>query len=594
MSPHHKSSRKKLRRKLLSVSPEVLATLVEIGEEINATLDLDEVLAKVAELVKRIIHYEIFAIQLLNERTGQLRIRFAIGHREEIVRLLVPLGRGITGTVAATKQPVLANDVRKVENYINAHPKVRSELAIPLIIENRCIGVLDIQSRQLNYFREYHRRILTLLAGRIASAIENARLHRSTLRQARTLAILNEIGREVSSILDLETLLRRIAEAVKRVINYQIFAILLLDEERQELRHYLSVKYGKEISDKSRRALGEGITGTAAATRQAILVPDVTRDPRYVMHNPETRSELAIPLIHKDRVIGVMDLESPQYNYFTENHLQILSTLGPQIAIAIENARLYERVARDEARLERDLEVARTIQNALLPGCCPDIAGLEVGVRYDPARTLGGDLYDFLPYGDDSLGIAVGDVTGKGTPAALYGMLIMGTLRSHARSRPDAVEMLRLVNASLCQRKIEERFASVAFAVWDYPARALLLANAGMPHPLRIRNGQCEEIPVEGLPLGIFETATYEQQRLTLQPNDVVVFYSDGILDTMDPRGREYGLERLRVLLAANGHRSADELVKLIYNDVEGFAGGRAQPDDRTVVVARVTDSMRT
>lgn len=584
------SSRKKLRKKLLSVSPEVLATLVQIGEEINATLDLDEVLARVAELVKKIIPYEIFATMLLHERTQELRIRFAIGHKEETMRMRVPLGKGITGTAAAIGRTVLANDVRKVKNYINALPSVRSELAVPLILKNRCIGVLDIQSSRLNYFTEYHRRILTLLAGRIATAIDNARLHRRTIRQAQSLGLLNDIGRELSSILHLDTLLRKIAELVKRVIDYQFFFILLLDEQTQELRHYLSVKYGRELPDKTRMPLGVGITGTAAATRQPILVPDVGRDPRYVPHYPETRSELAVPLIFKDRVIGVVDLESPQLNYFTENHVQVLTTLAPQIAIAIENAQLYERVARGEARLEKDLEIARDIQNALLPGCCPEIPGLEIGVRYDPARTLGGDLYDFLPYGECCLGIAVGDVTGKGTAAALYGMLTMGTLRTHALGRFEPAEMLRLANESLCQRKIQERFATVTYAVWDYDTHTLALANAGMPHPLLLSDGKCERIPLDGLPLGIFEDARYEERNFALHPGDLIVFYSDGIVETTDARGREFGLERLRTLLAANGHASAPELVDRISREVERFGGGRPQPDDRTIVVVRVTE----
>ena len=585
------SPRKKLKKKLLSVSPGVLATLVQIGEEINATLDLDEVLAKVAELVKKIIPYEIFAIMLLNERTGQLRIRFAIGHEDKVVRQLsVPPGKGITGTAAATRRAVLVNDVRKEPNYINVLASVRSELAVPLITKNRCMGVLDIQSSRLNFFTEYHRRILTLLASRIASAIENARLYRSTSRQARNLALLNDIGREVSSILQLDALLRKVADLVKRVIDYQFFFILLLDEKTQELRHYHSVKYGREVPDKTRMPLGVGITGTAAATRQAILVPDVSRDPRYVGHYPETRSELAIPLILKDRVIGVIDLESPQLNHFTENHVQVLTTFAPQIAIAIENARLYERVARDEARLERDLEIARDIQNALLPGCCPEVPGLEIGVCYDPARALGGDLYDFLPYGECCVGIAVGDVTGKGTAAALYGMLTMGTLRTHALGRFGPAEMLRMVNESLCQRKIQERFATVTYAVWDFTTHTLCLANAGMPHPLRVNGGECVPIRLEGLPLGMFEDAQYDEQSLQLQLNDVIVFYSDGIVETTDTRGSEFGLGRLRALLASHSDRSASELADLIVRQVEDFAEGRPQPDDRTVVVVRVTE----
>jgi sigma-B regulation protein RsbU (phosphoserine phosphatase) len=164
---------------------------------------------------------------------------------------------------------------------------------------------------------------------------------------------------------------------------------------------------------------------------------------------------MVVPLLYREQVIGVVDMESPKLSYFTDEHVRMFSTLAPQIAIAIENARLYERVVRSEARLERDLERAREIQVHLMPGLSPSVPGLEVAVRFQPARELGGDLYDFFAYGRERHVLAVGDVSGKGAPAALYGALVSGILRSLAPQRLSATDMLKKLNVSLLERKID-------------------------------------------------------------------------------------------------------------------------------------------
>ncbi len=350
-----------------AVPEEVLATLTEIGEEVNASLNLDEVLAHTALLIKRHIDYEMFGVLMVDGDGLYLQHRFAIGYPPGLAEnLRVPIGQGITGTAAATGHSVRVSDVSQDPRYINAIEAVRSELAVPLMLRGKCTGVLDIQSRHLDYFTKEQQHILTLLASRLAVSIENARLFQQVSNQAETLLVLNEVSREMSSILDVEELLHRAAEAVKRVIDYQILSLMLFDEEHKIFRHRIDVKHGQRVQGKLRVAATEGIVGAAATLKEPVIVPDVTADPRYLMVNPETRSELAIPMMHKGKVIGVLDLESPQLNYFTSDHVQTLSILAANLAVSLENARLYEQVAKDEARLDRDLQAAKRIQGALL------------------------------------------------------------------------------------------------------------------------------------------------------------------------------------------------------------------------------------
>src|SRR5271154_7050985 len=273
------------------ISAEVLSTLAEIGEEVNASLDLDEVLARTAALIKRHIDYEIFGVLMVEGNGAYLKHRFSIGYPPELAEnLRVPIGQGITGTAAATGHPVRVSDTTKDSRYINAIESVRSELAVPLMLQGKCVGVLDIQSRHLDYFTRDQQNILTLLGSRLAVAIENARLFQKVSSQAATLLLLNEVARETGSILDVEELLRLAAEQTKRVIDYQILSLMLYDEDQKIFRHRLDVKHGQRVQGKMRVAVSEGIVGAAATLKEPVIVPDVTVDPRYVMVNPETRS----------------------------------------------------------------------------------------------------------------------------------------------------------------------------------------------------------------------------------------------------------------------------------------------------------------
>ena len=482
---------------------EVLATLAEIGEEINSSLDLQEVLEKTSELVKRLIDYEIFSVMLIDEESGRLYHRFTIGYKqEEFENWRIPIGQGITGTAALTGQAVRVSDVAKDPRYINAIESVRSELAVPLMLKGRAIGVLDIQSPQLNYFTRDQQNILTLLASRLAIAIENARLFLHARRQAETLLVLNEVARETSSILELEKLLTRAAELIKRLIDYQILSIMLYDERTHTFRHRIDVKYGQTVQGKLRVAATEGIVGAAAASRQPVRVPDTTADPRYLMVNPETRSELAIPLMHKNRVIGVLDLESPELNYFNEEHVQVLSILASNLAVSIANAALYEQVARDESRMERELQAAQRMQGALLRPVPTDDYGLDIAARIRSAREVCGDLYDFLRYGPQQLGFALGDVSGKGSAAALYGAVATGILRSIVPQKLQPADLLRQLNQLLCERTVEGRFMTMCFATWQRNRQKLRVANAGQSQPLLWKDGRCEKLDLNGFPAG--------------------------------------------------------------------------------------------
>jgi phosphoserine phosphatase RsbU/P len=570
------------------VEPADLTYLVRLADALNTTLDLETLLRRTSELVRNIIHYRIFAIFLLNDRTHDLRMRFQIGHTPEIQRMRFPLGKGIVGQVALTRQPILLNDVSTDPNYFPASPEVRSELAVPLIVKNRLIGVMDLESEELGYFRPEHLHLLALTASRIAQAIENARLYARVSRQAQTLTVLNEISAELTSILELDPLLARIGQLLRRLIDFQMFSIMLLDDKGETLITRYAWRFGYAHAPLRRIPITSGLVGAAVREWRPIIVADVRKDPRYLPMNPETRSELIVPLFHKGRVIGVLDLEHTRVGFFNEDHERTLTTMAAQIAIAIENARLYQAVSRQEKQLERDIAMAREVQLRLLPTTPPEHKHADLAVRFLPARTIGGDLYDFVDYNPGQTAIVLGDVSGKAAPAALFAALVSGIMRSAAIHRPGPAEMLRLLNDALQERRLESQYVTMLFALWNDATRTLQVSNSGAVQPIFCRAGRSVTVKAEGFPLGLFPNVSYDEIDLSMQPGDAVVFVSDGILDAENAQGEMYGQERLSALLCANREESANHIADAILSDVARFQDGKDRFDDETIIVLRV------
>jgi sigma-B regulation protein RsbU (phosphoserine phosphatase) len=570
------------------VEPLQTEFLIRLADALNTTLDLQTLLQRTADLVRAVIDYRIFAILLLNDRTNDLRMRFQIGHTPEAERLRVRMGKGLVGQVALTREAILANDTSKLENYINVNPDVRSELAVPLIVKNRVIGVIDIQSEQLDYFQPEHLHLLKLTASRIGQAIENARLYTRVSRQAQTLQVLNEISRELTSILDLESLLERIGTLLRRIIDYQMFSIWIVNEREHYLENRFALRFGERFYPDEKLPLDRGLIGAAIAERRLIHAPDVRKDPRYHMFNPETRSEMAMPLIYKGKVIGILDIEHTRAHFFNEDHERALATLAAQIAISIENARLYQRVAQQEQRLESDLAMAREVQLRLLPPVKPKHVRAEFSARFLPARTIGGDLYDFIQYDTGRSAIVLGDVSGKASPAALYAALVSGIMRSEATQRPSPSEMLKALNDALQERRVDSQYVTMLYSVWNDENQTLQISNAGAVQPLFCREGEVETVKAEGFPLGMFPNVKYEEFTLATQPGDSLIFFSDGIVDAQNAAGDMFGNERLLAVVKKHQHKSASKIAEAILGEVGKFQKGMERFDDETVVVLRV------
>ena len=575
---------------------ELLQTLFELGREVTSVLDLDELLAKIPQLIARLTTFNAFSVYLLDERRQELRIAYAVGYPEDLVKKIrLKVGHGVVGAAVQQGRPILVDDVREEPRWVGTVASAVSQLAVPLRRKGRVIGALNLLSDKRGAFTSRDEAVLKQFGAHVAVAIENARLFESERHYVTMMETLAEIGREMASILDLDALLARIAGLTKRLVDYRTFGILLLNEESQELEMKIAVSYGDDAALK-RVKLGQGLVGWAAQHKEAVLVDDVSTDPRYIPAVKDVRSELVVPMLVKDRCIGVFDLESPELSAFTKEHAELLTLLASQAAVAIENARLYEEVRRNEVRIEKELRFAQRVQAALLPTDLPTrLRGVDLAARFASARELGGDLHDFLQPEPNTLVVAVGDVSGKGVPAALYSAFAGELVRSRTFRRRYAPErfsvsgVLQSMNTILHERQLEEYYCTLCYALFDLKRHNVVLANSGLPYPVQCTADDCKQIELPGVPLGSFPGVTYDQVTLPLAIGDVFVFCSDGVFEAMNEQGLEFGARNLIDVVHEHRTNTARDIVDAIFKAVRVFRGEAAQNDDMTAVAVRIT-----
>jgi sigma-B regulation protein RsbU (phosphoserine phosphatase) len=575
---------------------ELLSTLFELGREVTSVLNLDELLAKIPQLIARLTRFSAFSVYLLDEKRQELRIGYAVGYPEGVLpNLRLKVGQGVVGAAVEEGRPILVNDIRQEPRYMGPLRNMLSQLAVPMRRKGRVIGALNLLNEVEGAFSPQDEALLRQFAAHVAVAIENARLFESERQYVETLETLAEIGREMASILALDELLGRIASLTKRVIDYRTFGILLLNDESQVLEMKLAVSYGKGNESKQMK-LGEGLVGWAALHKEPVLVADVSQDPRYVNLVDDARSELVVPLLVKDRCIGVFDLESPELNAFTKEHRELLTLLASQAAVAIDNARLYEELRRNEERIEKELRFAQRVQLALLPTELPKtVQGVDIAGRFEPARELGGDIHDFLAPDAETLVVAVGDVSGKGAPAALYGAFAAELVRSRTMRRrftPDRFSVsgvLQAMNTILHERQLEEYYCTLCYAFFDFKERLLTMSNSGLPYPIHCAGDSCGQIELPGVPLGSFPGVTYDEVTIPLRGDDVFVFCTDGIFEAADDSGQDFGGRRLCDVVRENRGRSAREIVDAIFAAVTSFQRAGPHADDMTAVAMKIS-----
>lgn len=320
---------------------------------------------------------------------------------------------------------------------------------------------------------------------------------------------------------------------------------------------------------------------------RAVNVVECTRLQYSLRHAGDTQGLLfhaSVPLISRNRPLGLLNIATEQWELLTSADLQFLSAAGSQVAIALERARLYDLAETQRIRLEQELQMARAVQKSLLPTQPPCIPGFTLVPHWCPVREVAGDFYDFLPLPDGCWGLLLADVSGKGAPAALYMALTRSLIRSEASRHASPSAILTAVNRRLLVEAPSEMFVTAFYAVLDPLSRSLTYANAGHDPPFLRSASAVQRLALGGLIMGLFEELSLKDETLTLKSGDALVAYTDGLTDTVNDRDQPYGDCRLAVTIN-NAPPDARQILTHILKDLEAFAGAVPRPDDVTLVI---------
>jgi sigma-B regulation protein RsbU (phosphoserine phosphatase) len=411
------------------------------------------------------------------------------------------------------------------------------------------------------------------------------------------LSALVEISKIINSTLDLDALLTMIMEIIKQVLNAESGSLLLIDESGSELLFRIALgPKEKELKEKVRLKLGQGIAGWVAAHGEPLKIPDVSRDKRFDPTTDETlghktRSILCVPLQVQGKTVGVLEaINSKNPGGFSDDDMDLFVAFSSQAAVAIESARMHTRLL-EQQRFEHELQIAHQIQQNFLPSVFPKLAGAKIYAKTVPAWETGGDFFDVVDMGNGRIGAVIGDVSGKGAPAALYMVKALSEFRFRSPGALHIEKMLDALNESLLDHSTSGMFVTLLYVVVDTAARTLSYGNAGHLPLMRKTGGSGGIESLDGgagIPLGIIRGARYAAHTVVLEKGDVLLLYTDGIIEARNRKGREFGLPRLRRLLSSSKATGPEALVKRILRSVERFSKGMPQHDDLTALAIRI------
>ena len=564
--------------------------LVESFQVLNSTLNIDELIDIILDLTCKAVNSELSLVLLKDRKTDQLHL---VSCEKDRKSLSWSLQEGILSWVVENQKPMLLNqpeqDVHFSENLQQLiGVKINNLLSVPLIRRGKLLGVLEaVNKKDAQIFTEKDLDNLTLLANQIAVALDNSILYERAKKESLRKEVLLEVGKSLSSTLELEEVLKRIIQSVKLVVTCDAVGIFLVDKKTQEVEQFEIEGYDPTLEADLNLKIGQGLIGWVAKTGEPVIVPDVRKDERYINARLATRSEMVVPIKTDGKVLGVFNLESNQLNAYAQEDLELLTAFASQAAVAIERARLHKETL-EKRKLEEDLKIAREIQKTFLPKEDPSIAGFDISGINISSERVGGDYYDFIPIVENQLGVAIADSSGKGIPASLIMAAFRASLKAEIRNNYTIRTIFNKVNYLLFESLERENYVTAVYGVLDTKSKILTFSNGGHNPPILYRpNGTIEYLTEGGIALGMFPNSTYEERSIPLNKGEVIVFYTDGTTEAMNEKREEFGVKRLEEIIRNHRSLPARDLQTKIIDRINEFSGGK-RSDDLTMMVIKV------
>jgi len=415
--------------------------------------------------------------------------------------------------------------------------------------------------------------------------LENTALIIDLERKHKEIHKIIAVSQKILSSFDMKNILDFILKTLKEVLDFDAAAIFLLDSSGKRLLSVSSMGYADPSITELRLKVGQGACGWVVASKKTSLLDDVHSSTHYFEIRPETKSQLSLPVVFNNQVLGVICLESNQRGFFTSHQAETLQIFADLAAIAIHNSRQLDVLIAKKS-LERELVNAASVQQRLLVRHPPHFDGLKILAMNRPSSLVSGDLYDLIRYNDHVLGIAIGDVSGKGAAAALMMALILAGLRSHSKTFMTACDVVYRLNNLLTESTIEGLYATFFYAIVNLETNHIVYTNAGHNPPLLIKaNGEIIRLTEGGIVLGFVADWEYKQAELPFGSGDLLIGYTDGITESMNEKGEEFGEQRLIDLIMKHRHLSIYEIKEKILEKLHAFSSDKTPMDDITLLI---------
>jgi sigma-B regulation protein RsbU (phosphoserine phosphatase) len=567
------------------------SVLAKIFQDLHNASHLQDLLKNIERIIKQELKCQAVLISLYDFYREEL-VYHSAEPQSGAAEFKLKLGEGLAGRVGITQSSCYAETLEDYPLskliYDTLGIQYRVVLATPLARRGTLLGVIEVffaegseasVADSLSY--------LTVLSHQMAIAVNYFKRSEQFERKSLEEEKLAEVSQRISASLDMDELLDIIIDALRSLIPYDAAGIYLLERRTQEIRRMVVYGYRANVKQEDILEIGRGAYQLIKGTQTASILRDLSQYAWSANVRTSARSAMIAPILSNQRLIGLFSLESDEPDTYTHNDLSLFEKFAHQAALSIEKAQLHEALL-EKNKLERELSIAREIQMSFLPRREPPLAGFDIAGLNIPSRRVSGDYYDFIRIVDGQWGLVVGDVSGKGIPASLIMASFRASLLAEIRNNYAISLIMSKVNQLLWESTDSHQFVTAFYGVLDEHRRVLTYCNAGHNPVLLIRaDGSSMKLETGGLVLGAFPNSVYQEGFVELNPNDILLLYTDGVTEIYDEREEEFGIERLLELVKHHHQLSAKEMTSLVQDRILEFAVDRTIQDDFTLVVVK-------
>lgn len=566
-------------------------TLYQISTALSASLNLNRLFHLIIEKAIQLVHTEKICLFMWEADRKAFVPKASQGLSEELLnKAFLKLDDHLLGLAGSKKKPVYSPNILLETQDPQLAKLFKKEglgavLAVPLVTKRQTIGIITIFSEIGRSFHQKETYLLGNFASHAALCIENALLYNQNKQKLQELGILFDVGKRINQHLNPQDVLKTMADQFVWVTKSDGCSIMILDRDENAFTLQITRGISRNAELQKKVKTGYGIIGKAAKTKRPWVLTDEKDGQEFAfpksLRDEGIKTILSAPLATKAKILGILNLYSKHKREYSPSEMHLIETLAAQGSVALQNAQVFEE----------HYHVAQLIQKNLLPELVPVMENVEIGVQYLPSQEISGDYYDFLELGGNKIGVTIADVAGKGTNAAIFTGQAKYAWKAYALLESDPQKVLTLLNRVMVQNTPTEKFISLFYGVLDVKRKEFIYSNAGHFPPLlyRAASKQCRRLNIPGLLLGVEEKAEFTKRSINLHPNDILLFFTDGVTEARNEARQIFGMRRLEKLLIENADHSAQVIANRILTALRKYTRRRAPEDDITVLVLKVS-----